>query len=73
MNTGTEDGGGVTTVGDRCFFMVGSHVAHDCIVGNNVTFANNAVLGGHVTVGDNVFLRRRMPRCISSCASARAR
>jgi UDP-N-acetylglucosamine acyltransferase len=52
MNTGTEFGGGVTTVGDRCFFMVGSHVAHDCTVGNEVTFANNAVLGGHVTVGD---------------------
>jgi UDP-N-acetylglucosamine acyltransferase len=56
MNTGTAQGGGVTTVGDRCFFMVGSHVAHDCHVGNRVTFANNAVLGGHVTVGDDVFL-----------------
>lgn len=55
MNTGTEDGGGVTKVGDRCFFMAGSHVAHDCMVGNDVTFANNAVLGGHVTVGDHVF------------------
>src|SRR5215467_7853640 len=48
MNIGTEKGGGITTVGDRCFFMVGSHVAHDCHVGNRVTFANNAVLGGHV-------------------------
>jgi UDP-N-acetylglucosamine acyltransferase len=56
MNTGTEDGGGVTSVGDRGFFMVGSHVGHDCTVGNDVTFANNAVLGGHVTVGDNVVL-----------------
>ncbi len=56
MNTGTAKGGGITTVGDRCFFMVGSHVAHDCHVGNRVTFANNAVLGGHVTVGDDVFL-----------------
>lgn len=56
MNTGTEDGGGVTSVGDRGFFMAGSHVAHDCTVGNDVTFANNAVLGGHVTVGDNVVL-----------------
>src|ERR1700723_4244858 len=34
MNTGTEDGGGVTRVGDRCFLMVGSHVGHDCQVGN---------------------------------------
>jgi len=55
MNTGTEDGGGVTQVGDRCFFMAGSHVGHDCQVGDDVTFANNAVLGGHVTVGDFCF------------------
>ncbi len=54
MNTGTEDGGGLTEVGDRCFLMVGSHVAHDCKVGNGVVFANNAVLGGHVVVGDLV-------------------
>jgi UDP-N-acetylglucosamine acyltransferase len=52
MNTGTEDDRGVTEVGDRCFFMVGSHVGHDCKVGSDVTFANNVVLGGHVTVGD---------------------
>jgi UDP-N-acetylglucosamine acyltransferase len=55
MNIGTEEAGGVTEIGARCFFMVGSHVAHDCRVGNDVTFANNATLGGHVTVGDNVF------------------
>ena len=54
MNTGTEDGGGVTQVGDHCFFMVGAHVGHDCKVGNNVVFANNTVLGGHVSVGDYV-------------------
>src|SRR5215471_12881360 len=52
MNTGTEDANGVTEVGERCFFMVGSHVGHDCVVGNDVTFANNVVLGGHVSVGD---------------------
>jgi UDP-N-acetylglucosamine acyltransferase len=56
MNTGTEDGGGITRVGERCVFMVGSHVGHDCAVGNDVTFANNVVLGGHVAVGDHVFL-----------------
>jgi UDP-N-acetylglucosamine acyltransferase len=56
MNTGTEDGGGVTRVGDRCSFMVGSHIGHDCSVGNDVTFANNVVLGGHVSVGDHTFL-----------------
>jgi UDP-N-acetylglucosamine acyltransferase len=56
MNTGTEDGGGVTRVGDRCFLMVGSHVGHDCHVGNDVIFANNVVLGGHVSVGEHTFL-----------------
>jgi UDP-N-acetylglucosamine acyltransferase len=56
MNTGTEDGGGVTGVGERCLFMVGSHVGHDCQVGNGVTFANNVVLGGHVSVGNDTFI-----------------
>lgn len=56
MNTGTEDDGGLTSVGNKCIFMVGSHVGHDCKVGNNVTLANNAVLGGHVIVEDYVFM-----------------
>jgi UDP-N-acetylglucosamine acyltransferase len=56
MNTGTEDGGGITRIGDRGLFMVGSHVGHDCQVGSDVTLANNAVLGGHVEVGDHTFL-----------------
>jgi UDP-N-acetylglucosamine acyltransferase len=53
-NIGTEDGRGITRIGDGCFLMVGSHVGHDCEVGNHVTFANNAVLAGHVSVGDYV-------------------
>jgi UDP-N-acetylglucosamine acyltransferase len=56
MNTGTEDDGGLTAVGDKCTFMVGSHVGHDCKVGSHVTLANNAVLGGHVIVEDYVFM-----------------
>ncbi|HAX91235.1 MAG TPA: acyl-[acyl-carrier-protein]--UDP-N-acetylglucosamine O-acyltransferase [Rhodospirillaceae bacterium] len=52
MNPGTEGGGMLTKVGDNGLYMVGSHVAHDCIVGNNVIMANNATLAGHVTVGD---------------------
>jgi len=56
VNIGTEDGGGITSVGDDCFLMTGSHVAHDCHVGNHVVFANNAVIGGHVEIGDHVFL-----------------
>jgi len=54
MNTGTASDRGVTTVGNNCFFMVGSHVAHDCAVGNKVVFANNVLLGGHSQIGDNV-------------------
>jgi UDP-N-acetylglucosamine acyltransferase len=53
-NIGTEEDRGVTEIGDGCFLMAGSHVAHDCKVGNNVTLANNVALGGHVVVGDNV-------------------
>ena len=56
INIGTEDGGGVTTVEDDCFLMVGSHVGHDCRVGNKVIMANNAVLGGHCQIGDHVFI-----------------
>lgn len=56
MNTGTVGGGGETRVGDRCMFMAASHVAHDCIVGNDVIMANNATLGGHCQVGNHVFV-----------------
>jgi UDP-N-acetylglucosamine acyltransferase len=56
MHAGTVLGGGVTTVGSNSLYMVGAHVAHDCVVGDGVTFANCATLGGHVTVGDFVFM-----------------
>ena len=56
MHTGTVGGGGVTTVGSDSLYMVGAHVAHDCVVGDRVTFANNATLGGHVVIGDFVFM-----------------
>lgn len=52
MNPGTEGGGMLTKVGDECLFMVGAHVAHDCIVNNNVILVNNATLGGHVVIDD---------------------
>lgn len=52
MNPGTEGGGALTKVGDDCLFMVGSHVAHDCVVGHHVILANNATLAGHVRLGD---------------------
>lgn len=56
VNRGTLAGGGETVIGDRCFLMTGAHVAHDCIVGSNVVFANNATLGGHVIVEEFAFL-----------------
>lgn len=56
MNIGTLAGGGHTIVGDRVLMMVASHIAHDCIVGNDVTFANNATLGGHSVIGDRVVI-----------------
>jgi UDP-N-acetylglucosamine acyltransferase len=54
MNIGTEDDRGLTDVGDRCFLMAGTHIAHDCHVGNDVIFANSVLLGGHASVGDRV-------------------
>lgn len=56
MNPGTEGGGMKTTVGDDGLFMVGVHIAHDCVVGNRVIMANNATLGGHVHIGDHVLV-----------------
>jgi len=56
MNPGTEGGGMLTQIGDSCLFMVGSHVAHDCMIGNNVILVNGATLGGHVAVEDWVIL-----------------
>ena len=54
MNGGSVKGGGATRVGDNGYFMAYSHVAHDCCIGNGVTFANGVALGGHVTIGDGV-------------------
>ena len=54
INPGTEGGGGKTTIGDNCLFMISSHIAHDCQVGNNVIIANNVPLGGHAIIEDNV-------------------
>jgi UDP-N-acetylglucosamine acyltransferase len=56
ISTGSETGGEITTVGNRCFLMANAHVAHDCTVGDDVIFANGALLGGHVRVADSVFI-----------------
>jgi len=56
INPGTEGGGSKTIIGNNCLFMISSHVAHDCIIGNNVIIANNVPLGGHVTIEDSVVI-----------------
>ncbi len=56
MHRGTGHGGGVTRVGADSYYMVGSHVGHDCRIGARVMLTNNAVLGGHVEVGDDVIV-----------------
>lgn len=56
MHRGSSRGHGHTKIGANCLFMVGSHVAHDCAVGDNVIFANNASVGGHCQIEDFVFL-----------------
>ena len=56
INPGTIGGGGKTKVGNNCLFMISSHVAHDCIVGDNVIIANNVPLGGHAIIEDNVVI-----------------
>ncbi len=56
IHPGTEGGGGLTKIGDNCLFMISSHVAHDCLIGNNIIIANNVPLGGHVTIEDNVVI-----------------
>ncbi len=52
INVGTKDGGGVTTIGERCRLMARSHVGHDCVVGSDVTLGVGATLAGHCDVGD---------------------
>jgi UDP-N-acetylglucosamine acyltransferase len=56
INPGTKGGGGKTKIGNNCLFMVSSHIAHDCIVGNNVILANNVPLGGHAHVDDHAII-----------------
>ncbi|MDX9787240.1 MAG: acyl-ACP--UDP-N-acetylglucosamine O-acyltransferase [Desulfobacterales bacterium] len=52
IHRGTQFGGGLTEIGEECFLMNYTHIAHDCRVGKQVVFANNATLAGHITVGN---------------------
>lgn len=80
VNRGTVGGGGVTRIGDDNLFMAGSHVAHDCTVGNHCVFANCAAIAGHVTVMDRAILggfagvhqHSRIGRCAMVGAAAMA-
>lgn len=56
VNRGTQRGGGVTRIGSRNLLMAYAHVAHDCIIGNNVILANATTLGGHVRIDDFAIL-----------------
>jgi UDP-N-acetylglucosamine acyltransferase len=56
FNRGTEDGIGVTRIGNDNWLMAYVHIAHDCVVGNNAIFSNASSLAGHVTVDDWVIL-----------------
>jgi len=56
INRGTAGGRGVTRIGNDCLFMAYSHVAHDCIVGDNCILSNCTALAGHVELGDWVIL-----------------
>ena len=55
-NPGTSGGGLTTIVKNNCLFMVGTHIAHDCIIHSNVILANNATLAGHVEIGANAII-----------------
>ena len=56
INPGTEQGGGITRIGDNNLFMVYCHVAHDCLILNNTVLANNVQVGGHVTIQNNAIV-----------------
>lgn len=56
MNPGTEGGGGLTQIGDDGLFMAGSHVAHDCQIGDRVILVNNVAIAGHCVIEDDVIV-----------------
>lgn len=53
MHAGSPKGDRVTRIGNDGLFMVGTHVAHDCVIGNNVILANGAQVGGHAVIGNH--------------------
>ena len=55
-NPGTSGGAGTTKIGDKNLLMIGAHIAHDCIIGNNVVIANNAAIAGHAEIDDDAII-----------------
>ena len=56
INPGTEQGGKITNIGNNNLFMISSHIAHDCIVGDNVIIANNVPVAGHCFIDNDVII-----------------
>ncbi len=56
IHAGTVQDRGTTTIGDRNLLLAYTHIAHDCVIGNDTTFSNNAQLAGHIVVGDYAVL-----------------
>ena len=56
INTGTVQGGRITKIGNNNLFMIGVHIAHDCILGNNIVMANNSAVAGHATIDNFVII-----------------
>ncbi|MDB0046970.1 acyl-ACP--UDP-N-acetylglucosamine O-acyltransferase, partial [Candidatus Pelagibacter sp.] len=56
INTGTIQDDGITKIGSNNLIMIGAHIAHDCIVGNNIVMANNSAIAGHAVIEDSVII-----------------
>ncbi len=55
-HVGSEVDNKITSIGNRNLFLVGSHIAHDCMLGDDIVMSNNATLAGHVIVGDRAII-----------------
>ena len=56
INTGTTGGGGITKIGNNSLLMIGVHIAHDCMIGDQVVIANSAAIAGHAEIADHVII-----------------
>jgi len=56
IHPGTENGGGVTKIGNNCLLMISSHIAHDCFIGDSVIIANNVPIAGHCYIDNEVIV-----------------